>query len=109
MSHLTSILDLTASFAHVVNPTPFGIYDAEASFVSASDGMVEYAYRKLGGSILQVELTNRDIYTCFEEAILEYSSVVNASYIALSRLSNSKAAMLKVIVFGRISILNNSF
>jgi hypothetical protein len=87
MSHLTSILDLTASFSDVVNPTPFGIYDAEASFVSASDNMVQFSYRKLGGSILQVELTNKDVYTCFEEAALEYSSVVN-SYQAKSIMAD---------------------
>lgn len=87
MSHTTSILDLTASFAHVSDPTPWGVYDADAQFVSASDNMVEYVYRKFGGSILQVELTNKDVYTCFEEAVLEYSSVVN-SYHAKSVLAD---------------------
>ena len=87
MSHTTSILDLTESFSDVTNPTPFGIYDADTQFISAADDMVEYAYRKLGGSILQVELDNKDVYTCFEEAALEYSAVVN-SYHAKSVLAD---------------------
>ena len=87
MSHLTSLLDLTASLAHVTDPTPFAVYDTDAQFVSASDGMVKYSFRKLGGSILQVELTNKDIYACVEEAALEYSSVVN-TYHAKSVLAD---------------------
>lgn len=71
-------LDLTASFAHVISPTPFGIYDADSDFIAGANGLVTLAERKLGGSILGVELTNRDVYACFEEATFEYSAMINA-------------------------------
>jgi len=80
-------LDLTASFNHVADPTPFGIYDSDVHFSGAADGMVEYVYRKFGGSLLQVELTNKDVYTCLEEAVLEYSAMIN-SYNAKSMLAD---------------------
>lgn len=71
-------LDLTASFVDVKNPTAFGIYDNDASFQADANSIVKYVDRKLGGSILDVELRNPDVYTCFEEAILEYSGYINA-------------------------------
>lgn len=80
-------LNLTASFVHVSNPTPFGIYDNDTQFASASDGMVKFVFSKLGGYTLGVEIVNRDVYTCFEEAVLEYSAMVNA-YHAKSLLAD---------------------
>ncbi len=70
-------LDLTASFAHVPTPTPFGIYNSDANFITDANGMVKYVFSKLGGHTLEVEITNRDVYTSFEEAMLEYSAMVN--------------------------------
>ncbi len=80
-------LDLTASFAHVSEPTPFGIYDSDAQFISSSNGMVKFVFSKLGGYTLGVEIVNRDVYTCFEEAMLEYSAMVNV-YHAKSLLAD---------------------
>jgi hypothetical protein len=81
------ILDLTASFTDFVSPTPFGIYDADTNFSTDADGMIQLVNSKLGGSILQVEIANRDVYSCFEEAALEYSSMIN-SYHAKSVLAD---------------------
>jgi len=81
------ILNLTASFSDVSSPTPFGIYDADTSFSSDANGMVKLVNGKLGGNVLQVELTNKDVYGCFEEAALEYSAMVN-SYHAKSVLAD---------------------
>ena len=76
-------LDLTASFVDVIPPsssfaTPFSIYDDDSQFQSDADGMIRYVNGRLGGSILGVELTNKDVYGCFEEAVLEYSYLVNS-------------------------------
>jgi len=89
MSHDATVhlLDLTASFADVTDPTPFGIYDADVSFKDDADGIVKMVHSKLGGNVLQVELTNKDVYACFEEAMLNYSSLVN-SYHAKSVLAD---------------------
>lgn len=81
------ILDLTASFSDVVSPTPFGTYDADAAFISDADGIVKLVNGKLGGNVLQVELTNNDVYGCFEHAAHEYSAMIN-SYHAKSLLAD---------------------
>ena len=81
------LLDLTASFVHVSSPTPFGIYDSEAGFQTDANGMVRLAYSTFGGNILQVEVTNKDVYSSLEQAMLEYSTIVN-SYHAKSILAN---------------------
>lgn len=49
--------------------------------------MIRNVYRRLGGDILQIELTNKDVYACLEQAMLEYSSIVN-TYQAKSTLIN---------------------
>ena len=72
-------LNLTATFAAAESPrTAFGTYDSDAQFIVDADGMVRLAYRRLGGDQIQVELTNREVYTCFEQAMLEFSAVTNA-------------------------------
>jgi hypothetical protein len=34
-------------------------------------------YRKLGGDVLDIELNTANVYTAYEEAVLEYSYIVN--------------------------------
>ncbi len=72
-------LDITASFVDVENPTPFGYYDADPQFQRDADGMVRYVYSKLGGRTLGIEMWNQDVYASFEEALLEYSAMVNSA------------------------------
>jgi len=74
-------------FTSLSNPTPFGIYDNETDFQSDADNMVTFVKRKMGDDILSVELTSRQIFSNFEEAVLEYSSIVN-QYQAKSQLVN---------------------
>ena len=68
--------------------TAFGLFDSDAAFVTDADRLVKYVAVKLGGGLpgsneddthVQVELTSRDVYTCFEEACVEYSAIVNAN------------------------------
>jgi len=87
MSHAPIQLDLTASFVHVSGATPFAIYDSDATFQSDANGMVKFVHAKLGGNVLNVELINKDIYACLEEAAIEYGAVVN-SYHAKSVLAD---------------------
>jgi len=74
-----------STFVQTVNPTPFGFFDADTSFQTEADKMVVFVKRSLGDDILSVELTKKQIWSCFEEASLEYSSVVN-QYQAKSQL-----------------------
>tara|TARA_R110002110_G_scaffold55162_3_gene157611 strand:+ start:103 stop:1392 length:1290 start_codon:yes stop_codon:yes gene_type:complete len=56
---------------------PFGIYLTETSFISGASDQVAYTYKKLGGDVLDIELTIGNVYTAYEEAVLEYSYIVN--------------------------------
>ena len=76
-----------AIFSQISNPTPFGVYDAEEVFQTDADSMVTFVKRKMGDDILSVELTKKQIFANFEEAVLEYSSIVN-QYQAKSQLVN---------------------
>lgn len=71
----------------VAGMTPFGVYDQDAQFVADADNMVDFVKRKLGEPVMTVHMSSTQIYGAFEEACLEYSSVIN-SYQAKSVLSN---------------------
>jgi hypothetical protein len=76
-----------ATFSEISNPTPFAIYDGESDFQNDADKMFTFVKRKLGDDILSVELTKKQIFGNFEEAVLEYSSILN-QYQAKSQLVN---------------------
>lgn len=65
------------SFLATINPTPFGFFDAEADFQADADSMVLFVKRKLGDDVLSVELTSKQIWACFEEAVCEYSNQIH--------------------------------
>lgn len=69
------------------NPTPFGVHDKDSHFQADADSMVVFIKRRLGDDIMSVELTNRQIYSCFEEASLEHSTLINMHQ-AESHISN---------------------
>ena len=76
-----------ASFSSTTQPTPFGIFDDDLHFQEDADGMILYVKRRLGDDIMSVELTNRQIWTNFEESTLEFSKQIN-SHQAESYMSN---------------------
>jgi hypothetical protein len=57
--------------------TPYGFYDAETSFQQQSDKFADWAARRLGYPIVDIELQSGSFYACFEEAVTEYSAQVN--------------------------------
>lgn len=65
-----------STFALTPNPTPFGIFDSDLAFQRDADSMVVFVKRKLGDDVLSVELTKKQIWACFEEAVLEYSRLI---------------------------------
>jgi hypothetical protein len=65
------------NFIQTISPTPFGFFDADTTFQSEADSMVVFVKRKLGDDILSVELTKKQIWSCFEEACLEYSRLIH--------------------------------
>lgn len=76
-----------ANFSNTLNPTPFSFFDADTDFQREADAMITFVKRKLGDDILSVELTRKQIWGCFEESALEYSSIIN-QYQAKSQLAN---------------------
>ena len=76
-----------AIFSNTTSPTPFGIYDNESDFQTDANNIVTFVKRKLGDDVLSVELTKKQIWGNFEEATLEYSSIIN-QYQAKSQLVN---------------------
>jgi hypothetical protein len=75
------------SFINTLAPTSFGFFDSNTDFQVEADSMVTFVKRKLGDDILSVELTKKQIWSCFEESSLEYSSIIN-QYQAKSQLAN---------------------
>lgn len=71
----------------VPGSTPFGIYDQDAQFVQDADNIVDFVKRKLGEPVMTVHMSSTQIYAAFEEAVLEYSAMVN-SFQAKSVLAN---------------------
>ena len=76
-----------ATFANTLNPTPFGTFDSNSNFQTDADSMITFVKRKLGDDILSVELTNKQIWMCFEESVFEYGKYVN-EYMTKSQLGN---------------------
>jgi hypothetical protein len=76
-----------SNFVSTLNPTSFGFFDSDATFQLDADSMVTFVKRKLGDDVLSVELTKRQIWTCFEEAVLEYGNIIN-QYQLKSELAN---------------------
>jgi len=56
---------------------PFGIYTGSAAFRSGASDQVAYVYKKLGGDVVDIELTPANVYAAYEEAVLEYSYIFN--------------------------------
>tara|TARA_Y100000592_G_scaffold186_1_gene255 strand:+ start:3702 stop:5123 length:1422 start_codon:yes stop_codon:yes gene_type:complete len=76
-----------ASFVNTTNPTAFGVFDSDTHFQSDADKVLLYVKRKLGDDIMSVELTNKQIWTNFEDATLVFSKILNAHQ-AESYMSN---------------------
>ena len=77
------ILPITGAIANVNAAVPYKIYSNDSSalyssqFLSGAVDQVSYVYKKLGGDILDIELTEGNVYAAYEEAVLEYSYLIN--------------------------------
>ena len=71
------VLTSTGSTTEVATAVPFGIYTGSADFISGASVQVAYTYRKLGGDVVDIELTRANVYSAYEESVLEYSYIVN--------------------------------
>jgi len=71
------ILPATGTYSKVAAAVPFGIYTGSSDFLSGATLQVPYIYKKLGGDVVDIELTAENIYASYEEAVLEYSYIIN--------------------------------
>lgn len=83
------VLPATGSVNNVTGNLPFGIYADNISFVSGAVDQVAYTYKMLGGDVLDIEITEGQVYTAYEDAVLTYSYFVN-----LHQAKNSLGNML---------------
>jgi hypothetical protein len=67
--------------------TPFGLYDSDSTFQSDGPKFAKWCAQRLGYPIMAIELQDTQFYTCFEEAITEYSAQVNQFNIRENLLS----------------------
>ena len=78
-STLSSIvLPPTGTIGDVAFTLPFGVYNSSAQFLSGAVDQVAYTYKKLGGDVVDIELTVGNVYASYEEAVLEYSNIINS-------------------------------
>jgi hypothetical protein len=73
----TVILTSTGSAALVAAAVPYGVYTGSSDFLSGASLQVNYVFKKLGGDVVDIELTPSNVYAAYEEAVLEYSYIVN--------------------------------
>ena len=71
------VLPSTGNIANVAANLPFGVYSNNNNFLSGASDQVFFTYKMLGGDVLDIELTEDNVYSAYETAVLEYSYVVN--------------------------------
>lgn len=81
------ILSRTGSYDRVADSLPIGVYANSPTFITGAVDEVSYVYKMLGGDVLDIELTDCNVYAAYEDAVLEYSKLVNL-YQAKSTLSS---------------------
>ena len=71
------ILPKTGSTSNVAAALPLGVYSSSTQFISGAAAQVAFTFKRLGGDVLDIELTEENVYASYEEAVLEYSYIVN--------------------------------
>lgn len=74
---MTDIPIWPGSSSFTTGSTPFGTFDNDIQFQTDADSFADWCAKRLGYPIVDVELQSVNFYTCFEEAIYEYSYNVN--------------------------------
>lgn len=78
-SSTTSAITLpaTGSLTGVADSLAIGFYKTSQAFLTGAVAQVAYTYKRLGGDVLDIELKATNVYNHYEEAVLEYSYIVN--------------------------------
>jgi len=65
-----SVSDVSASLA-------INYYGDSVNFLAGASAQVAYTFKRLGGDVLDIEITAKNVYNNYEESVLEYSYIVN--------------------------------
>ena len=60
-----------------IGKTPFGFFDGDADFVTFAPRAADWAAKRLGFPIVDIEMVDVQFYACLEEAVSEYSAQIN--------------------------------
>lgn len=71
------ILPPTGTFVNVPFNLPIGVYSTSTDFISGAVDQVAYTYKMIGGEVLDIEITEGQVYAAYEDAVLTYSYFVN--------------------------------
>ena len=71
------ILPVTGTILSVTGALPLGVYKDSEQFLSGAVAQVAFTYKRLGGDVLDIELTEQNVYANYEDAVLEYSYLLN--------------------------------
>tara|TARA_R100000030_G_scaffold14929_1_gene9825 strand:+ start:187 stop:1467 length:1281 start_codon:yes stop_codon:yes gene_type:complete len=67
----------TPANSEVTDACPIGAYSGSAAFVTGAVAQVAFVYKRLGGDVLDIEITSGSVYAAYEESCLEYSYIIN--------------------------------
>ena len=70
-------LPITGAAADVQASLAINFYGGDSSFQAGAAAQVAFTYKRLGGDVLDIELKAENVYNHYEEAVLEYSYIVN--------------------------------
>tara|TARA_Y100000034_G_scaffold134374_1_gene202603 strand:+ start:359 stop:1606 length:1248 start_codon:yes stop_codon:yes gene_type:complete len=71
------ILPVTGTHSSVAAACPLGIYTGSVEFITGAVAQVAFTYKRLGGDVLDLEITEQNVYANYEDAVLEYSYQIN--------------------------------
>ena len=70
-------LPASGTITDVADTLAIGFYKTINTFLTGATAQVAYTYKRLGGDVFDIELTAQNVYNHYEEAVLEYSYIVN--------------------------------
>ena len=72
------ILPITGTAANITDTAVRNdVYRADTDFISGALDQVSFTYKMLGGDVLDIEIKEENVYSAYENAVLEYSSILN--------------------------------
>ena len=60
-----------------IGKTPFGFFDTDVEFVTFAPKAADWAAKRLGYPVVDVEMIDLQFYACLEEGVAEYSAQIN--------------------------------